>query len=620
MKLAGIYVLTAGLFLAILVSLGTQSKTVGKLSGILLLIVGVLGTSLYGYGYYKLSDNLFYAVMRTLFSVFCMFLGRNEISAISAVPELKTPLMQCLIYFTHLTALYLTASAVIASLGSRLIRTLRMSLSRKKELHLIYGANDESVQFGREVLQKDNAMAVFVDAGKETAFDDAVFKMGSLLISAPDAKDPNAAFLKKIGVKPGKRRLHVYCLHASASANLGYAEKMRKALESAGVDPDQTSLTALLESEALGSSLQNTAQKYGFGSVIALERHELVSRLAMKECPPYKTMTFDENGKAKEDFEALVVGFGQTGQEMLRSLIENGQFFGSEFRAIVIDENYEHRAGYFFEHHPGIRDHYAIRFVAENARSMDVYKNVMRSIRHLNYCVVCTGNEKANEEIAAELSSHFRYQGIDAPVLECTSKGIRIRSIKDGNVAYTGVMGAEILCNDKIDRLAMIINHSYHKNEGRTAKEDWEKCDYFSRASCRASADYADAFLYAAGTTREEVLKNGWDPSPELIGNLSQTEHLRWCAFHYAMGYDTMPEDVFRNRGEQYLREVKETGKSSVRIAKDTTARFHACLIPWEELDKLSEREQAYTGKYTDYKIMDEQNVRALSSLVKEAR
>ncbi len=86
------------------------------------------------------------------------------------------------------------------------------------------------------------------------------------------------------------------------------------------------------------------------------------------------------------------------------------------------------------------------------------------------------------------------------------------------------------------------------------------------------------------------------------------------------MGYDTMPEDVFRNRGEQYLREVKETGKSSVRIAKDTTARLHACLIPWEELDKLSEREQAYTGKYTDYKIMDEQNVRALSSLVKEAR
>ena len=80
-------VLTVALMLALTLSLGLQSKTMKRLTGILLLFTGVSGVFLYGYGYTRLFGSVLQALIRTLFSVFCMFLGRNEIGAISAVPE-----------------------------------------------------------------------------------------------------------------------------------------------------------------------------------------------------------------------------------------------------------------------------------------------------------------------------------------------------------------------------------------------------------------------------------------------------------------------------------------------------------------------------------------------------
>ena len=175
----------------------------------------------------------------------------------------------------------------------------------------------------------------------------------------------------------------------------------------------------------------------------------------------------------------------------------------------------------------------------------------------------------------------------------------------------------DILCGAKLDAMAMVINHQYHLSEGRTAAEDWEICDYFSRLSCRASADFIDAFLKAAGTSREAVLAGGWDLSDEILENLACTEHLRWCAFHETMGYQVMPEEVYAERASQYAFEKERYGTGKIRIGKDTASRLHACLIPWEDLDALSARENAITGKSVDYKEMDRDNVRMIPEMLK---
>ena len=611
MILAVIYLLTIIVFVLLMLSLSFQPKFITRLTGIILLFTGISGVILYGYGYSVLIKSVPEAVMRTLFSVFGMFLGGREISTISEVPLLARPGMQFYLYAIHLLALYTTASAVIAALGTRLIRTLRLLVIHFRDLDLIYGANEDSISFAEKLMKEKRRTVVFADSGNGSVYENRILRLGSLLLSEEEAKRPTAAFLRKIGIRPGRCRLTVYCLDPDLAGNLHYAQAMRDALEQAGIQPEQTALTALLEEESAGEQLQNTAGHYGFGSVLAIEQADLLARLMIRLCPPWEQISFDGEGRAEEDFEAVVVGFGSTGRAALRRLAMNAQFAGSRFRATVISPEYTKQAGSFFDRYPGLKSSYDLSFLEMNARSIAAYEEIEKRVCHLNYVAICTGSEKENAEIAVELSAFLEKRKISAPILLVSHRGVG-RFNGNGDSSEESLYVPEVLCSSRLDAMAMKINHAYHRQEGHSAEEDWRSCDYFSRMSCRASADYLDAFLRAAGTDRESVLRGGWKPEGAILENLSISEHLRWCAFHYAMGYQTMPEDVFDSRAEQWL-----SGDTALRIGKDTENRLHACLIPWEDLDGLSRRETEITGKAVDYKESDRVNVRTVAEMLR---
>ena len=142
------------------------------------------------------------------------------------------------------------------------------------------------------------------------------------------------------------------------------------------------------------------------------------------------------------------------------------------------------------------------------------------------------------------------------------------------------------------------------------------RCDYFGRMSSRASADFYQAVLKATGKTAQQIEDGEWPPQDDVLENLAITEHMRWCAFHYVMGFHAMTESEFAQRAERYKKEMQEKGTSSLRLSKDMEKRKHACLIPWEELDRLSEREGAVTGKKLDYKQLDRNNILVLPELL----
>ena len=82
-------------------------------------------------------------------------------------------------------------------------------------------------------------------------------------------------------------------------------------------------------------------------------------------------------------------------------------------------------------------------------------------------------------------------------------------------------------------------------------------------------------------------------------------------------GWEHVSREEFDARAGIYRTEVAKTGSSRVRIGKDLNQRIHACLIPWEDLDDLSARENAVTGKNLDYKEMDRNNVRAIPNVLR---
>ena len=136
--------------------------------------------------------------------------------------------------------------------------------------------------------------------------------------------------------------------------------------------------------------------------------------------------------------------------------------------------------------------------------------------------------------------------------------------------------------------------------------------------SSRASADFAPAFLRAAGCTGT-VFPENWLPPDEMMENLARTEHLRWCAFHFAMGFSPMSKEEFECRAAAYTAEQEQTGSSRIRIGKNQNGRTHACLIGWDALDELSRAENAITGKSVDYKEMDRNNIRSLPAVLQTA-
>ena len=76
-----------------------------------------------------------------------------------------------------------------------------------------------------------------------------------------------------------------------------------------------------------------------------------------------------------------------------------------------------------------------------------------------------------------------------------------------------------------------------------------------------------------------------------------------------------MTQEEFAHRSETYLQQ-KRAGQKPLRISKNMQDRTHACLIPWEDLDNLSQKEAQVTGSYVNYKTMDTDNVLAIPELL----
>jgi hypothetical protein len=135
--------------------------------------------------------------------------------------------------------------------------------------------------------------------------------------------------------------------------------------------------------------------------------------------------------------------------------------------------------------------------------------------------------------------------------------------------------------------------------------------------SCRAFSDFMEAMLCAAGKTAQDAVDGRWNFTDAHLEHLSKMEHMRWCAFHFCMGFMPMSEEEFSTRAEIYQEQLRRDGKAAIRIGKNMKAKTHACLVDWGDLDSLSQKENQYTNRNIDYKKMDTDNVLIVPKLLK---
>ncbi len=597
--------ISTAVFLALIRYSAVKPERRGSLVGAMFMVAAVGGLILYSQIYSVNVTNLstlFDSILQTLISVGRMFAGVNDYKGIPA-PYSENKIWMIIYWIIHFFAYYSMASAVIILLGKNVIKWSRFLIMRYRQPEIIYGVTDDTITFASSLARDRNSMVVFIGtatAGQENT----IHQMGGLVVDDSWATKPTVEIAKRLSLLKSNNMINIYTISDNEEDNLTYALKLADCFDEAGIDPGRTMLTILGYAEKEGEILQAAGDHYGYGEVKAFERSEITARLLLQKYPLCNVVDFDKHARTHCELDVLLVGFGPMGKEVLRKVVANGQFAGATFHVTVFDPGAEHNDGFFRYRYGNMLDNYDIKFEPYGARSRELCTYLEEHADTLKYIVVSVGNSNFGREIAVDILTLLARKGCNTPVYQCCDSVVtQYRS--NGEINKSKLSDADVLYGGLMDELAVSINH-YYCGEEKTAKEQWNACDYFSRMSCRASADYLRSLI-----TRLDLL-NKDSIDDETMENLGETEHLRWCAFHYSMGYSCMSEEEWNERAARFIKEKEETGKGSTRISKDAGAMKHACLISWDDLDVLSDKENRITGRNVDYKQMDKDNIKVV--------
>jgi len=609
-----VVILSTALLLAMVLNLALKPSFSARLTTICMIIAFAGGVLIYGVGFAESTGDIGLSMIRTPFCVIKMFVGINDYGSIEGTSPVGTPFRIVLFWIIHLLAFYSMASAAMFTLGEEALRYLRMILSAKGDLTLIYGINERSIGLGKECRKAGAGSVVFIAENADHSTVTDLNNMGMSVISGPSAVSSDRSVMRRLRVS--RRNINVFAMDEE-DKDLFYALGLKDALKELNVSPEKTAITLPGAEDIITSMLQVSADQYGYGYVNVYDSAMLSARALIKTCPPWELVRFGSDGRAQYDFDCAIVGFGRHGQAVLKQLLMNGQFAGSTFHAAVFSPNFENEAGYMKAECASMFENYDIRSFNADGRSIEFYNYVDNRINTLKLIAVCTGNEESDRELSDNLMMYLKRRNAEhICVVRCDDDGVRYQETVGSPIITADIYSLEYLSAQKADRDAIIINSTYDDSD-RSDWEKWVACDSFGKMSSRASADFIPAFLRISGLTADEVMAGSWPPAADVLEVLGETEHLRWNAFHFVMGYSPMSSEAFDERADAYRKRV-EKGLPGSRLSKDSENRTHACLIPWDELDALSEKENAVTGRNVDYKQYDINNVLIIPEILKQ--
>jgi len=386
---------------------------------------------------------------------------------------------------------------------------------------------------------------------------------------------------------------------------------------------------------------------------------ELLLRQMIKEHHPYKCkgITFNENGVANRQFNTLVIGFGNVGKQALLRLIMNGQFVTEDLnlmKAIVIDENIHKLKSHFVNRYSSLSSACEITYSGIDVLSDDFFdflefgklKKVFRKNEiskeneylelainfDIDYIVIALSNVKDSKVVALSIKEH--YEKINKPIpfiaVSDINKGFHSEKIDDEIFTFgclEEIFKHSVIIREDINQMAMAIHETYR--DKYPSMKPWRQLDWFLHESNRAVADFIPVYRFLAkhpikheereGFTEDAVIKNGkLSDNLALIETLAHTEHLRWNAFHFAMGYQPMTWEMVEGRFKEYKK--KQEGKEVSYYRKDPEGKYHICLVPWDKLDGVSETFNEITGENRNFKNEDFTNIRFIPEFLEKGK
>lgn len=412
------------------------------------------GCVLYYVGFYKFGTAASFAAyfIRPLIASLSMFVGNTSYQEISEECT-NSPVYMTLFGLIHLSAIIISAVVVINFFWKRLASSfvrkwwwLQATLFKhKKTVNIFLGSNEPSFILAGEMIERGEHV-VFIDSSNETdrnqqmtlsqifglfPYDRELMQhvkgwncviMNTAYDITKEDKD-NEYILDKLGISRLRtiintsEKARIFFLSDNALANV---KSIINILDDIVFKHPTSEIDIFVHAPrnshniALERKFRNI-EDYKLQPAVHIIDSSYLSIQWLKTRPEYHPIQFviqskeeQKRGVVNNAFNALIVGFGETGQEAASFLYEFAAFVTdnqvrSPFKCHIVDPNIESLKSEFLVNRPALKDKQEFDFMAVSDKDEEYWGKIEKIIPTLQYVVVSTGSDELNMKIAVDV-------------------------------------------------------------------------------------------------------------------------------------------------------------------------------------------------------------------------
>ena len=533
--------------------------------------------------------------MRSILMTLQMFLYHFEIFEMPVAQ--RTPYYLDLYFFVVAAAVLTSISAIILLFGKRARTFLILAFRKRKFRHVFIGVNSRSVVVAKGIKNEETAFIEFPsDKEEEKLSVTSILKgmTGDAGRSNITSRGRIVNLRAKRKLKPGESGDNVfatigldllkrlvdadtafYILSENANQNL---DELMALL--GDEDLELNTIHVCLSREGVARYYKTTMKQTGVHFIYpsSLSVVELMKR---PECHPASVMNpvMGEDGKpsgcVEDGFNALVIGFGETGQAVAKFIYEFSAAIGKDGNplptSIVInDERMEMLRGPFFFDNPAMGNSPIMTFENLGTESSEFWKRLMDRLDGINYISISMMDDASNLDLACTIAMYAlrkRRNGVEnfkimvrkRVTLSHERRLVERMNEKLGKeviICYGEqekvftpemiVAGSRSGINRNATSLADSIAEAYRTVSGSTVALYGQTKSYHEKAHQRMEMHQFISRANHVASVKTLLGGQSVDAgnvSKELLENLAVVEHIRYARYLSAHGYSLADED-----------------------------------------------------------------------------
>lgn len=559
------------------------------------IIITLAGTGVFVYGYATEGYQSGWITMflRGLISSIKMFLYENSVFE-SLVAQKSSPYFLDAFVLVYYCAMLTSFSAIILLFGKRVVTFFTLLFPGRKFRHVFFGVNKNAEMIAKGIDNEEIAFIEFPDDadGEDISVAGIIKSMtkddrGSSLMNAPHVtllrakrklanRDTGEGVLEQIGLGRLARRIDdktsFYLMSDNCERNL---QELLILMSDESLRSHTTH--ACVKREGLAQSFHGVLGKTG-AHLVYPSSLSVVDLMRSPDCHPFNLMHintdeyFNSDATVSGEFNALIIGFGETGQAATKFVYEFASAIlpdGSPMpvHIYINDDNLDKVRGHFAFNCPEMEHDSILIYENFQLETEEFWNSLFRKLDTLNFVEISMGSDTENLNLACTIYGYAEKRRKDG------FKNFRIYVRKNVTPAYEQRLvqrlnekaGMEVIrCFGEYDKVytpaMMVSKDKTGINKSATSLAGKLKIRYEEISGIRAETpDAAAATYHEKRTARKDmhqyisranhmstkIALTGWntDVDEKTLENLAMCEHLRYSRYMRAHGYTFDKED-----------------------------------------------------------------------------